>query len=148
NFTDKLRFSTSNTASHTYQDGMLEGSAYFSAPRAAELSQSAIYQPYNEDGSINLNTLLPNPLWIAQNEIDANKFTRILSNNSINWMTPIEDLSFTSTVAIDYQVSNYKRYRNRISGDGDSTNGYGWQTNNNSVSYVFQNSLDYALSLD
>ena len=148
NFSDKLTFNTSNNFSHTFQDGMLEGSAYFSAPRAAELFMPAIYQPYKDDGSINLGTRLPNPLWIAQQEIDENKFNRILSNNSLSWETPIENLSFTTSTSIDYQLVNYKNYRNRISGDGDATNGNGWQTHNSSVSYVFQNSLDYTIAFD
>jgi TonB-linked SusC/RagA family outer membrane protein len=148
NISDNLTFSTSNTASHTYQDGILEGSAYFSSPQAAKFFLSPLDQPYNEDGSININTGLPNPLWIAQEDIDDSKFTRILSNNSLNWNTPIENLDFTTRASIDYQVYNYKRYRNRISGDGDDTNGYGWQAHRNTVTYVFQNSLDYLLELD
>lgn len=147
-FSDKLTFNTTNNVSHTFQDGMLEGSAYFSAPRAAEFFMPAYYQPYNEDGTINLGTRLPNPLWIEKEEIDDNKFTRILSNNSLSWDTPIENLLFTTSASIDYQVVNYKNYRNRISGDGAATNGNGWQTHNSSVSYVFQNSLDYTIEFD
>lgn len=144
---DRFSFTTSNTASHSYQDGLLEGSAYFSSPRAIKFFMPGIYQPYNDDGSINVhNTILPNPLWIAQEDIDENRLTRILSNNSVTWDIPIENLSFTSRVSIDYQVTNYKRYRNRIRGDGDATNGFGWQSHNSSTSYVFQNRLDYLLT--
>src|SRR5690606_34535323 len=103
----------------------------------------AIYQPYNEDGSINLNTIMPNPLWIADNDIDQNRFTRIISNNALTWNTPIENLSFTSRFAVDYRVTNYKNYRNRISGDGAALNGLGWQTHNSGTNYTFQNRLDY-----
>src|SRR5690606_33219300 len=142
-FNDKLSFSTSNTASHSYQDGTLEGSAYFSSPRAVKFFMPPTYEPYNNDGSINLDTNLPNPLWISQNDIDENRLTRILSNNSATWQTPIENLSFSTRASIDYRIANYKRYRNRISGDGDSTNGYGYQSHNSSTSYVFQNRLDY-----
>lgn len=142
--TENLSFNTSNTGSHSYQDGTLEGSAYFSSPRAIKYFMPGIYTPYNDDGSINvMGTILPNPLWIAQEDIDENRFTRILTNNDLTWATPIENLSFTSRVSIDYQVTNYKRYRNRIRGDGDATNGYGWQSHNSSTSYVFQNRLDY-----
>lgn len=142
-FNEKLSFSTSNTASHSYQDGTLEGSAYFSSPRAVKFFMPPTYEPYNKDGSINLNTNLPNPLWVAENDIDINRLTRILSNNSITWQTPVENLSFSSRASIDYRITNYKRYRNRISGDGAGTNGYGYQSHNSSTSYVFQNRLDY-----
>lgn len=145
---ENFEFTTSNTASHTYQDGILEGSAYFSSPQAIKFFQPPIDQPYNEDGSINLNTTLPNPLWIAQEDIDDQKFTRILSNNSLTWFTPLEGLNFTTRASIDYRIYNYKRFRNRVSGDGDNTNGYGYQAHRNSVTYVFQNSLDYLLELD
>ena len=147
---DNFAFSTRNNASHSYQDGLLETSAYFSSPRASKYFMPSIDQAYNEDGSINYETTtLPNPLWIAQEDIDDSKLTRILSNNTLTWDTPVENLKFTSTVNIDYQVYNYKRYRNPLRGDGDGeTKGYGWQANRNRANYVFQNSLDYTLELD
>ncbi|QGY48240.1 SusC/RagA family TonB-linked outer membrane protein [Maribellus comscasis] len=145
----KLTFSTRNTASHSYQDGLLETSAYFSNPRTAKYFMPPIEQPYLEDGSINIyGTSMPNPLWIAQEDIDDSKLTRILSNNSVTWETPVEDLVFTSRVNIDYHVYNYKRYRNPVRGDGDNSNGYGWVANRNRANYVFQNSLDYSFEVD
>ncbi|APU67687.1 MAG: TonB-dependent receptor [Christiangramia sp.] len=141
--TDNLKFTTSNTGSHTFQDGILEGSAYFSSPHTARYFMSPIDQPYNEDGTINLNTGVPNPLYISQNDIDESKLTRILTNNALSWQTPIENLSLTSRVSIDYQVYDAKRYRNRVLGDGSSTDGYGARVSRNTVTYVFQNSIDY-----
>lgn len=145
-----LRFSARNNASHSYQDGLLENSAYFSAPRAVKYFMPSIDQPYNTDGSINYDkTSLPNPLWIAQEDIDDSKLTRILSNNSLEWKTPLENLSFTSRVTIDYHVYNYKRYRNPVRGDGGGeTKGYGWQANRNRANYVFQNFADYSIQLN
>ena len=104
---------------------------------------SPLDQPYNDDGTYNLNTGLPNPLFIAENDIDQSRLTRILTNNSLVWNTPIENLSVTSRVSIDYQVYNYKTYNNRISGDGDDTDGYAFEVNRNTATYVFQNSIDY-----
>jgi len=148
NLSPKLRFTTRNNASHSYQDGLLEGDAFFSSPRAVKYFMPSIDQAYNEDGSINYQTTsLPNPLWIAQEDVDDSKFTRILSNNTLKWETPIENLNFSSKVNIDYRVYNYKRYRNPIRGDGDGVNGYGWQAHSNSVTYVWQNSLDYNLTM-
>ncbi len=144
-----FKFSTKNTGSHSYQDGLLEGSAYFSSPRSAKFFMPSITQAYNEDGTPNLNTDLPNPLYIAEQDIDENKLTRILTNNSLTWKTPIENLTFTTRMNIDYQVYHYKTYDNPISGDGDgATRGYGYQTNRNRANYVFQNMLDYTLALD
>ncbi|MCK5641056.1 MAG: TonB-dependent receptor, partial [Gammaproteobacteria bacterium] len=145
---DKLTFSTKNNASYSYQDGLLETSAYFSSPRSVKFFMPSIDQAYNDDGTINnTNTSLPNPLWIAQEDIDDTKFTRLISNNTLKWEMPVKNLSFTSRVNIDYKVYNYKRYRNPIQGDGAGSNGYGWQAHSNSTNYVWQNSLDYKLSV-
>ncbi|UAB84709.1 TonB-dependent receptor [Zunongwangia sp. SCSIO 43204] len=140
---ESLEFSTSNTASHTFQDGILEGSAYFSSPHSAKYFTPPLNQPYNDDGTFNLGTALPNPLYISENDIDESKFTRILSNNSLTWHTPIQNLSLKSRASIDYQVYDYKRYRNRVTGDGSSTDGYGERTSRKTATYVFQNSLNY-----
>jgi TonB-linked SusC/RagA family outer membrane protein len=147
---DNMRISTKNSASHTYQDGLLESSAYFSSPRSAKFFNPSIEPAYNDDGSINVfGTTLPNPLWIAQEEIDDSKFTRIITNNSFEWDLPfLEGLKLTSRVNIDYQVYNYKRYRNRIRGDGAGSNGYAWQAHRNNATYVFQNTLDYTLNIN
>ena len=148
---DKMSFSTRNSASHSFQDGLLETSAYFSSPRAVKFFMPPIEQPYTDDGEINVlnpGTTLPNPLWIAQEDIDESKYTRIITNNSFDWDLPIENLHFSTRVNIDYQVYNYKRYRNPIRGDGAGSNGYGWQAHSNNAVYVFQNALDYTWDLD
>lgn len=147
-FTSKIKFSTRNSAAHTYQDGLLETSSYFSSPRTVKYFMPPVDQPYNADGSMNLNTSLPNPLWISKEDIDDSKLTRIITNNALSWETPIENLTFTTRANIDYQVYNYKNYNNRISGDGDSTDGAGYQAHSNSATYVFQNSLDYTYELN
>ncbi|RIV70464.1 SusC/RagA family TonB-linked outer membrane protein [Flagellimonas aequoris] len=146
-FSDKFTFSSNNTASYSNQDGLLENSAYFSSPRAVKYFMPSTDQAYNADGTINLDTSLPNPLWIAQEDIDDSKITRIITNNSLRWETPIKNLAFTTRANIDYIAYNYKRYRNPISGDGDGSNGYGWQASRNYTTYVFQNSLDYSFNL-
>ena len=140
---ENFEFSSSNTGSYSYQDGILEGSAYFSSPQAAKFFLPPTDQPYNEDGSLNLDTSLPNPLYIMDADVDENKFTRIISNNSLVWHTPIENLDFTTRAGLDYRITNYITYNNRISGDGDQTGGYGFQSYDTGVTYVFQNSLDY-----
>lgn len=145
--TPNIRFNTNNTASYTYQDGLLENSAYFSSPRTAKFFMSPLDQPYDADGNLNTNLGLPNPLYIAQNNIDDSKFTRILTNNSITWDTPIPNLSYTGRANIDYQVYNYKNYWNPIEGDGEGSNGYAWQTYTNNRTLVIQNLVNYYLSL-
>ena len=150
--TDKIKFETRNTVANTKQNGILESSAYFASPRTAKYFMTPRAQPYNADGTINIDdiraaTNVRNPLWIAKNDIHENKLTRIISNNSLKWDTPIENLSFKTLFSIDYQVFDYKEYQNRVHGDGQDVGGYAARENNNTVNYVFQNSLNYILYL-
>ncbi len=142
-----FKFSTKNSGSYSYQDGLLETSAYFSSPRAVKYFMPAIDPAYNADGSINVTGSLPNPLWIAQEDIDDSKFVRVMTNNTLTWNTPIENLTFTSRWNLDYHSYNYKRYRNPVRGDGDGSNGYGWQAYQGRANYVIQNMFDYELAL-
>ncbi|WP_207778408.1 hypothetical protein [Balneicella halophila] len=84
-----------------------------------------------------------NPLYIAEHDMNLSKYTRIISNNSLNWITPIENLSFTSRINIDWNTFSYKTYQNPILGDGETSNGTGSQTTRNRVTYSIQNSLNY-----
>jgi len=145
--TKRLKFSTINNVSNTKQNGVLEQSAYFSSPRAAKFFTSPRDQPYNSDGSLNINGGFTNPLWVIENNIYETKTTRLLSNNSLNWDIPIENLKFTTRFAIDYQINDQKTYWGREHGDGSGSNGYAYRLNRNITNYVFQNSLDYALFL-
>lgn len=145
-----FKFNTKNTVSYSKQDGLLENSAYFSSPRTIKYFMPATSLPYNEDGSIKLDNpgSLPNPLWIAQEDLNLSKYTRILSNNSITWDTPIDNLVFSTRATIDYHVYNYQQYQNPVSGDGDgATRGAAWHTFRNRANYVIQNRLDYELLL-
>lgn len=147
--TPSITFNTNNSAAYTYQDGLLENSAYFSSPRTAKFFMNPLNQAYNEDGSynINLSGSLPNPLYIAANDIDDSKFTRIITNNSLTWDTPVENLRFTTRANIDYLVYNYKNYRNPNEGDGAGSGGSAWQTNNNVNTLVLQNFLNYEMPI-
>ena len=148
NLTEKLRFNTLNQASYSYQDGLLETSAYFSSPRTVKYFMPPIDQPYTADGELNTDISLPNPIYISQNDIDDSKLTRIITNNSLDWETPITGLTATSRISIDLQVYNYKRYRNRIEGDGAGSDGSGQVANTNRANYVFQNSLNYTWNIN
>ncbi|WP_421918702.1 SusC/RagA family TonB-linked outer membrane protein [Marinifilum sp.] len=148
--TPSLKLSTKNTATHMFLDGLLEGSAYFSSPRSSKFFMPSIDQPYTEDGRLDYeNTSLPNPLFIAREDIDEQKYTRIITNNSLTWNTPIKNLSFTTKMSIDFQVFNNKTYDNPLRGDGDGDRrGRGSAASRNRATYVFQNILNYKLSLD
>lgn len=153
NLSDKITLDTKNSVSNVTQDGLLEQSAYFASPRAAKYFMTPTAQLYNEDGTLNIDgirsaTNVRNPLYIAQNDINESKLTRLLSNTSLKWETPIENLSFTTRMNIDFQVFDYKEYQNRTHGDGQDVGGAAERVNRNITNYVYQNSLDYIWNLD
>jgi len=147
NLTKKLHFSTQNTGSFSKQNGVLEQSAYFSSPRTVKFFMSPTTSPYNADGTLNLNTgSMPNPLFIAANNINQSKLARVLTNNSLSCDLPIKDLKFTSRVALDWMIFNYKNFENRTYGDAASTNGSNTSTYHNNLNLVIQNYFDYEIT--
>ncbi|CAM1348928.1 SusC/RagA family TonB-linked outer membrane protein [Tenacibaculum halocynthiae] len=147
---DKFKLETSLTGSNSVQDGLLEQSAYFSSPRAAKYFMNPTNNPYNADGSINISNLagsVRNPLYIAENDVNLNKTTRLIANTSLTWDTPIENLKFTTRFNMDFIVNDYTAFQNPIHGDGVSVGGSATRDNTNIVNYTAQNSLDYILNL-
>jgi len=143
--TDRLNFSTRNQVSDSEQNGILEQSAYFSSPRTAYYFMPPTETPYNEDGSLNLdlNTNLPNPIYVTENDIRRNTLTRFLSNNSLEWDIPVDGLSFTTRYNIDYRVAAYKNYGNPVEGDWVQEGGYAYNSVNRTTNYTIQNILNY-----
>ena len=148
---DAISFNSANNVNYSEQKGILEQSAYFSGPRTAKYFLTPLANPYNEDGSYNIDNLysnVQNPLFIAENDLDLFKSLRITSNNSLGIKLPIEGLSFQTRIAVDYNLSNYKSYNNRISGDSDDVGGSVFVVSANNTNYVFQNSLKYDFNVD
>ena len=146
--TDKIKFSSNNSVAYSYQDAFLEQSAYFEGARSAPFFLSPLNAPYNADGSINqFGGSLPNPLYITDHNINDNKFTRIVSNNSISWDIG-SGLVAGSRFNVDYQIYNSRTYSDRNYGYGAATSGDASQYMRNNVFFVSQNYLDYNLQLD
>lgn len=148
NFSKKVRFSTTNTVSHTFQDGIpLEASAYFASPIAAKYFSPPTYQPRDADGNPTTdNPTTYNYLYLEENDIYYNKMSRFISNNFIEWDI-IDKLKFKSLAAIDFTFADYKTYNNRHYGDSYQENGTAYRENNQRFNMVFQNSLDYSLTV-
>jgi TonB-linked SusC/RagA family outer membrane protein len=145
-----LRFNTQNNVGYVEQDGVLEQSAYFASARAVKFFSPPIWNPYNSDGSYNFNVQGGNynPLYLAENDINLSKVTRTTSNNSLTWETPIENLTYTSTLGIDNQRINYKVYYNRVHGGGIEEGGQASVADLNRTVFTIQNSLNYKLNFD
>lgn len=143
NLTEKLKFSTTNLASNSVQNGFLEGSAYFESPRAAMFFINPLRMPYDKNGTpAKIGGSLPNPLIITRDNINKNLFTRILSNNSLAWDIGY-GLSAGTNLGIDYQVYHYRNFNNRNYGYSVSKSGEVLQSHRNNVTYTTQNYIDY-----
>ncbi len=141
-----LEFSTSNMVSNTFQNAFLEQSAYFANPFLTKYFMSPWEQPYNDDGTlnINLNTSIFNTLYLVKHNIRTNDYTRAISNSYIGWSI-LDNLKFKSLISLDYSITNYKNYANRHHGDGKDVNGYSEASTGRNLNMVWQNSLDYTL---
>lgn len=151
NYTRKLaktvKFSINTNVSNTFQNAYLEQSAYFANPNLTKYFMSPWYAAYNEDGTPNLNLYgLFHPVYLAENDITTNDLTRALVNSYLEWDI-IKDLKFRTFVGMDFNLANYKEYRNRIHGDAAAENGAAYASAKRNFNTVFQNSLDYTLRL-
>ena len=147
NLSQRVRFSSNNSMAVTEQEGILEQSAYFEGPRTVKFFGSPLLEPYTADGEINqFGGGLPNPLYIAKHYINQNKFTRLVSNNSLN-VDVIEGLTFGSRINIDYQIFHRKAFSDRNYCYVASNTGELFDAHRNQVTYVYQNYFDYHWTL-
>jgi TonB-linked SusC/RagA family outer membrane protein len=149
NLSDVVRFSTSNTVSNARQDGlMLEQGAFFANPMMGKYFMSSWYQPYNEQGEPNTNTgSLYNWLFLKDHDVTHNDMLRGISNSHLEWEI-IEGLKFKSQLGLDYVLTNYKNYQNRIYGDSDDEGGTASNSDERNFNLVSQNSLSYDFSIN
>jgi TonB-dependent starch-binding outer membrane protein SusC len=146
-FFKNVEFSTNSTVANSIQNGILEQSAYYSNPRMAKYFMSPWEQAYNEDGSINtdVNSSVFNPLYTLKNDMNKTNLTRLMNNSSLNW-TIVKNLKFKTLFSIDYSISTFHGYRNRVHGDGASSKGNAEEYDQRNLNWVTQNSLSYSLS--
>jgi len=113
NYTRKLantiKFSINMNASNTFQNAYLEQSSYFANPNLTKYFMSPWLNPYNEDGTpnIDLATSLFNPLYLGEHDINTNDLTRALTSSYVEWEI-IKNLKFRTFISLDYtlQISN------------------------------------------
>lgn len=142
---DPVKFSINANVSNTFQDAYLEQSAYFANPNLTKYFMSPWINPYNTDGTLNINTgTLFNPMYLGKHDINTNDLTRAITSSFIEWEI-IKNLKFKTFVSLDYSLTNYKSYRNRIHGDSKDENGSVGTSTGRNFNTVFQNSLDYNL---
>ena len=146
-FSDRVRFSTTNTVSYTKQDEIfLETSAYYANPHAARYFMNPTKTPYNDDGTINIDNLGTNYTWLYLHDHNEewNHMMRLMSNTFME-VDIIENLKFKSLVGMDYVLGHYKSYGNKVHGDSNQEGGTSFSSIDQDFNMVFQNSLDYRL---
>ncbi len=144
----KIKFSVNMNVSNTFQNAYLEQSAYFANPNLTKYFMSPWLNPYNADGTLNLNLgSLFNPIYLAQHDLTTNDLTRGLVGSSLDWEI-IKNLKFRTFVSLDYNITNYKTYRNRVHGDSKDEKGSAEASTERNFNQVFQNSLDYSFKLN
>jgi len=142
-----VNFNINENVSNTFQNAYLEQAAYFANPNLSKYFLSPWYHTRLDDGTPNLDIGgLFNPLYLSKNDIHTNDMTRALTSSSLEW-TIIKDLKFRTFISLDYNLTNYKSYQNRIHGDSAGENGSSEASTERNFNYVFQNSLDYTLRL-
>jgi len=145
NFSDRVKFSTTNTVSNTRQDGLvLEQSAYFANPHLAKYFMNPIGQPLDENGDPNIDQPgnLYNWLYLAEHDVTHNNMTRAMSNSFLE-IEIIDKLKFKTLIGLDYVLTDYKNYQNRNYGDSYPENGTSYRSNEQNFNLVTQNSLSY-----
>lgn len=147
-FSDKFNFSTTNSVSYTNQDKIfLETSAYFGNPHILKYFMPPMIEPYNDDGSYNIDysSSIFNILYLQENNVRWNHMIRLISNSFIEYEI-IDNLKFKSVYAFDYIMGHYKSYRNKFHGDSTDENGTAEASVDQDFNMVFQNSLDYTFN--
>jgi TonB-dependent starch-binding outer membrane protein SusC len=148
----KLRFSLNLSPSYTKQNTPLSNSSAFSNPVMEFDFLRPLQNPYNADGSLNINTAAKdfsstyNPLYIIQNDIHS---TNNVSGNAKAEAkyNILNNLSFTSGIGFQYIALEEYYYNNPFHGDGKAANGRGYAYDTRYSLYDFTNQLDYKANL-
>ncbi len=145
-FSDKVRFTLSTTASNTAQNAILEQGGYFQNPYVSKYYLSPLDKAYNPDGTLNtnLNSTIYNNLYTVQHDINENDLTRAIINSSVEWEI-IDNLRVKTLVGLDYNLAAYRNYDNRIHGSYGypDINGRAVTSINRNFNIVNQNSVTY-----
>jgi len=105
----------------------------------------AVFQPFNADGTpnINLQTSIFNTVYVARNNIQKADATRALSNSTFGYNFN-DNLKFTSTYSLDYNITNSHRFEDKNHGGGVSENGYAYQSNRRNLTWALANTLKWS----
>jgi len=144
--TDRLTLTTKITGGSVVQNSALAssgtsgGGGYFGNPGYVALVLRPTQNPYNPDGTLNINTGnnfgFPshyNPLYIAAHDKRWLKGFQGLANQSIGYKI-LDGLKFTTSMGLQYTTDEEYQYNNPFHGDASGSSGEG-------ISYYTRNFL-------
>lgn len=146
--TEKLRLNNSLTGSFVRQNGQMEGNSWLGNPDAAKLFLRPIFDPYNDDGTLNLSdfNIYYNPIYQARNTIHQRDQTRLLNSTTIEYQFN-DDLKFSSILGIDFLYTEELNFDPTEHGDGAGVNGFSFAYTDRNFNYTWRNMVDYRLDL-
>ncbi len=135
--------------SNSKQNPILEQGSFFSNPFITRYLMNPFNKPFNADGSPNSDLefgSLHNTLYVLENNITRNALTRAIANTKLDWKL-FEGFTFANRISLDYQISEYRNYENRVEGDSAPVNGSSETSDNKNYNWVYQGSFNYGFKL-
>lgn len=149
----KLSFSLNLQPTYTREDAALSNSSAFSNPTMEMYFLRPLQNPYNADGSLNINrttkdfSSLYNPLFIASRDVHSLDYFTTVGKASAKYNI-LNNLKFTSSVGLQYNSLEEYYYNNPLEGDGYAQNGRGYSYYTRYFLYDWVNQLDYHANLN
>lgn len=147
---DKLSFTVNLTGSNAIQHAPNNG-GNFSNPVGSLPFLRPTVSPYNDDGSLNINTDgndpksitgQYNPLYIAKYDKYSNNTTLIQGSVGAEYAI-LKNLKFTSRFGIDYNQIEEVSFYNQFHGDGNGLGGLLQTNNSRFFNWINTNQLNY-----
>ncbi|HEX8357304.1 MAG TPA: SusC/RagA family TonB-linked outer membrane protein, partial [Segetibacter sp.] len=150
NVSRKLSFSLNLQPTYTRQNTPLTNSAYWANPVTAMFFLRPTQNPFNADGSYNVNTSVfggpYNVLQTTANDVKSLNTVQAISGGQVKYSI-LNNLDFTSKLGLQYNVLEEYRYDNPFHGDGLGSNGRGFAYNTRYFLYDWVNQLDYRFNV-
>ena len=150
--TGRLNLSLNLQPSYVLEHGTLSNGSYFGNPVMNIFFLRPTQNPYNADGSLNINanntgfTSVYNPLYIVKYNIHSNGQFSGIGGAQARYSI-LDNLKLTSKIGLQYQTMNDYEYDNPNHGDGKSANGRGFSDYAQYFLWDWTNQADYHFNI-
>ncbi|MDB5156426.1 MAG: TonB-dependent receptor plug [Mucilaginibacter sp.] len=149
----RFKVSLSVNGSNVNQNIPLEGNTSLGSPVNALYDLRPTQNAYNPDGTVNSsiagNTNFPtfyNPLYTVAHDKKQNDQTRLLGQLTLKYNI-WDNLFYTGTAGMDYNVLEETQYYNPVMSDYTSVNGSGVNYYSRYANWTLRNQLDYKYNI-